>query len=306
MKKNLIKLLLLFLVLSASLFISCKTDSTDNKIESVKSESFKTITQKIIYYAGNVERKDSILSETKKIDSIGNPVEIVSHSLSGGGIISTKEYQYNRFGKTTLEKLKSYSTEIKGYAIAYEYDDLKRLIKRTTYDETGNIMNEYISEFEDTLRVKELQYSPNGTLLRETKLSYDTRNNNIKIDGKYLDKPLTFKMVYEYDKDNKKIKEEVYRADDGVKMLLVSRIQIFYDEKGNIIKQLGFNGKGEQTVSSTAKYNDQKMPVERIVDNSLTKNYTKTLTKYGTDNKIIEEIVYYNPERIDHKVVYFY
>jgi hypothetical protein len=306
MKKELSKAFIPFFILIAFIFISCKPNSIDIKTKPAAVDSLKTVTQKIVFYNNGVEMKDTITSEITKNNSDGLPSEVTTYNFSDKGISSVKEYKYNNKQKTIFEKLTSFSTSLKGYAIAYEYDSLNRMIKRTTFDETGNILNEYKNEFKDTLRMKELQYSPNKTLVRETNLFYDADNNNIKTEGKYLDKPLTFKMIYEYDKNNHKIKDEVYRADDGIKMYLVTRVQLFYDGKGRVIKQLGFDGKGNNTVTSTCSFNSADQLAETEMTNTLTKEYKKSLFKYNSSGKTEEELVYYKKDRPDHKIIYFY
>lgn len=307
MKKVLSMRFLFSVVLSIALiFLYCGSESSKNNGKPAKTGNLKTITQKIIYYQNGKELKDTLLYQARKLNSGNEPVEVISYYPLDKSIVSADEYKYNEKGKIIFEKRTSYSTSIKGYSVSYEYDDKNRMIKRNVFDETGNTVNEYHNEFRDTLRIKELQYSPKLTLLRETNIFYDGHNNNIKSEGKYFDKPLTFKMLYEFDKDNKKIKEEVYRADDGINMYLVSRVQLFYDVKGRLIQQLGFNGKGEQTVTSTRAFNDMNQVTESTLINTLTNEYKKSSFKYDSNGLVTEEICYLKSGEIGHKYLFFY
>ncbi len=276
------------------------------KKEIPKPEKSGRITEKIIFFNNGLETKDTIISQITKLNKQDMPVEVISYDWTQGGIRTTLEYEYNPKGKMLHEKLKSYVTGLNGYSIGYEYDERDRNIKRTTYDEFGNIINEYHNEFKDTLRIKELQYLPDKTLLRETKLFYDSTGNLVKTEGKYFDKPLTFRMIYKYNKQNKKISEEIFRADDGVKMQTVNKIDLSYDEKGNITKQTAFDGFKRKTFIQEIKYNGKNLPVERAQNNFLTKEWSKTVSSYNDAGKISEEIVYSKPQRISHKIIYFY
>lgn len=113
--------------------------------------------------------------------------------------------------------------------------------------------------------------NPKGYITTESK--FDERGNVIEVLNYKANGNISSKLQYKYDKKNNKIEYLKFEKKEKPELELTYKQGFSYDEKGNKKLENGFDG--------LAPY--------KIIYNYLSDGKIKDITKYGSDNSIIEK-----------------
>jgi len=211
------------------------------------------------------------IRRTWKYDSRGNEIE----------------HAYFVHDNLVFRTLKAYDAEGRETrSVEYGSGDSVRSKTRSTYRFKGRLREVKLNEPDGTLRRKALikydrrgqmierrEYEVNGILGHRYVFSYDVNGNKTEEIDYYRDErhlPRISKETLTYDAKNRLIAEAVY-----LRGSLSSKKVSTFDDKGNVIEQIKYDGKGSIEEKSTISY----------VEFDSRENWIKAILKTSAANK---------------------
>lgn len=195
---------------------------------------------------------------TKKFDSNENVVEEKTFSADMQ-IESRDEYEYDADNRLIKHTGYGYEYELdsngkvkneKEFKTAYWeycYDNRDNRINKIylSFDEKGNILSEWHSEYECKANGKEIDYFvyKNGEQVSNETKEYDESGNLVREAGSdsYTDRERSYVRKYEYDNEGREILYISYKGNGE----LDCRRETIWDEVGNPVKTIYYNSDGK-------------------------------------------------------------
>lgn len=181
------------------------------------------------------------------LDAEGLKIEHIAYQ-SDGSIGTRFVYKYNLKGNLTEEEWYSHTGQLGGRSI-YTFDEVGNQTSQSSYDRDGSLNWKNISKYDergnriewiqyqkDVLRYKMVfSYESKGRILEKETFEFNATPNVYTSHA-----PEPGKVIYTYD-DEKRTKEEATYNPYGV---LKHKIAYTFDERGNEVGQMMFNGDG--------------------------------------------------------------
>ena len=208
----------------------------------------------------------------------------------------------DKFGEITagerLEGNRSYNFNEQGFILSFE-----------TFGKDGEIKTSQKIIYNEQNKKSEIR-ALNIVDLGDTKINfenksvykYNSKGNNVEILTFAGDKE-TAKEEYQYNLKNEKIEgRTIFFQDDG-KEIFGGKEIYKYDDKGNLIEQIGYSSNGDETTRSLFVYDQKNNKVEEASykQNTLEE---KRFFKYNNENRKIKELV--NLPNSKYELVFYF
>lgn len=230
------KYLLIYLGISASLFIQSCSSSVETEKEEEKIR-YEEVSEKILK---NIDLEEREYISSSKISSI----EKINFSLDSNGkpLASARQstLKYNSKGFLT-ETIIYDDDEIVKYKFNYDYDKDGRKTKSTSFiqDKIVNYFTYDYNEFGN--KTKAYRHNPSGDLEEYYIYKYDNEGNLIEEEWFSSSGKKVYSLENEYENG---IKTRSSTYDENYNLLYEYILK--YDEKGNVIEEIKYDTRGEQ------------------------------------------------------------
>ena len=250
MKKFRFLTLLLILSSCSSLKYLDAFDGFKNKPKKVESTTYR------VKYIDSLATEEMAFKRVHFYDSKGRKFKSTSFKSDGSPSSGGWNYSYDKYGNNTQNTL-------------YNKDSSINVQNNFKYNNFGQqIEKEYISDGKKSI----------------TKNIYNRKNRIQKIVGKKNDGSFSEKAIQRYDKQWREIELISYNTQSKQK----SRIEFFYDEKGNKIQTKWYNSenKNYNSYNSTYNFNNDRIRIEKYeIRNGESKLINDSKTEYKYDEK---------------------
>jgi len=261
MKK--IQFLIIILILG-----SCSNLKYLNAFDGFKNKPYKveSTTYRVID-VDSLAKEEMAFKSIYFYDSKGRKFKSTGFKSDGSPSSGGWNYSYDKYGNETQITL-------------YNKDSSINVQNNFKYNKFGQqIEREYISDGKKSI----------------TKNIYDRKNRIQKIIGEKNDGSFSEKAIQRYDKQWRKIELISYETQSKQK----SRIEFFYDEKGNENQSKWYNSENNlyEYYNSTYNFNNDRIRIEKYrIRNGKSKLISDTKTEYKYDEKgnCIEERLIFN------------
>lgn len=136
------------------------------------------------------------------------------------------------------------------------------------------------------LLAKSVSYNPTGDIVFMNELEYDDKGNKIEEKALFPDRSLLQRMTYKYDNKGREIEKNMCNAKNCYEKILSS-----YDSKGNLIKELKYDEKGELYATINYQYDSKNNRTEIAgfgKDGELLQRFTYKYDKQGNETEVTE------------------
>lgn len=221
------KKLVLFSIIVFSL-ISCSHQEVNNdwkflnlkgKVQSIKYETYEASVK-----FGKVEQGELEATNTYEFNKDGF---LISSSTVYDDVNYRRVYTYN--GDTVIRTIYSFDTLYQKVVSVYNAQRL--LLKETTYDSFGKIIQSYTYKYQDKQLTEVLEYCEDGILCKR-KSDYVYKNGKLKSYCIYNEDGLYETDYFKYDNKGRVTDEKDVNSDGEVKF----RQHLEYDKYGNLMK----------------------------------------------------------------------
>lgn len=216
----------------------------------------------------------------------------IQGSVLKGSLIHTTVKKYNNSGyllESTSSiggnKIGTYTMPFRSARIAYKYDKYNNLLSSCSYNTQGRLEDSSVHEV-DKLgnRIIWKIFKGDGTQEWEYVSEYDNAGNLLEVNDYHWSK-LISRHTYRYNDDSKCTMEGEYEPDGRLKMKKMNK----YDEKGNKMETIDFNGSGNFNARHTYGYNDWGNVIEeREYKEDGSDRHTKILREFDNQDHVIE------------------
>jgi len=213
-------------------------------------------------------------------DNQGNLTEEISY-LSDDEIAEHKTYEYEPEGKL-MKAFKHYADGSKDI-ILYDYDIHGNLSSKTTTDSENEIEAKEILEWENKSLVKKEVYEFDELVSKETN-AFDEKGNRIE-NSKWTPDEGTTRSEYFYNDKGDLFKQLIYNKDDK----LVAKTIYSYNEHGKVVEM---NDESIRSKSNTTILYDEKgnaTDQTEVNENGEVNN--RAIRKYNDRNEVVETSV---------------
>jgi hypothetical protein len=278
------KRIITFILFTTYLFSAIYSQNIEEKErELLKEYKVQTRTNTDYIFTNDKFSKKGRKTNTSVFNEDGRVLENKAFNLKGE-VSTIEKYEYDKNGNRTLYERQSLSGEYKKES---EYDIENKLIEEYGYDGSGTFRT--VLKYDEKNRVLEITYLISDEIDEKRVYNYD--DNKAVVEILKNGENLISKVNLSFDNSGQIIKEEIKTLDGKV---LESK-EFKYNEKGNVISEIKVKN-GEFFYEITYEYDTNQNLLTISEATKAEKKFVKKQYKYDEIGRVVEYQWKRNPD----------